>query len=85
MNAPLNRAKRPGVEDAESLARRLDAFASTLSPRERALLTAAMEHAMDPLDRMKARPPGEVLSEEELRLFAEVLADGDAGKERAGR
>ena len=74
----LNRAKRPGVEAVAGLARHFDAFAATLSQRERALLTSAVERAMDPLDRMRARDPGEMLSEDELRLFSELLARGDA-------
>jgi len=82
VNLPLNRAKRPGTEAAAGLARHLDAFAATLSPRERAVLGAAVESAMDPLDRMKARDPEDVLSDDELRLFGELLAIGTEGPVR---
>jgi hypothetical protein len=81
----LNRAKRPGGDVVTGLACHLDAFAAALSPRERGLLVSAVERAMVPLDRMRERAPGDVLSEDELRLFDELRARGDAGGKAAVR
>jgi hypothetical protein len=78
----LNRAKRPDAATATSLARHLDAFAATLPPRERAVLDTAVFASMVPLDRMKGMDPGEILSDEELALFGELLAVHDEGSDR---
>jgi hypothetical protein len=61
----------------ERLSAHVEAFAAGLSDRERAILGAAAERAMDPLDRIRRKDPGEVLDEEELRLLAELLARGE--------
>jgi hypothetical protein len=78
----LNRAKRPDAAAASSLARHLDAFAAALPPHERALLHTAVFLSMVPLDRMKGVDPGEILSDEELALFSDVLALCDDRSDR---
>jgi hypothetical protein len=74
VNPSLNRAKRPDAEAVAGLAQHLGVFAGTLSPRERALLAAAVRGAMLPLDRMMERDPGELLSGEEQALLGDLVA-----------
>jgi hypothetical protein len=62
--------------DVETLAQKLDAFAQTLTPRERGVLRAALASAMGPWERAAARPAAEVLEPEEAALLAELLDDG---------
>jgi hypothetical protein len=47
----------------------LEEFASTLPERERELLAALLLSAMDPLDRMRLRAPGEVLTPTEAAVL----------------
>jgi hypothetical protein len=77
VSSSLNRAKRPGPEAVAAVAQHLGIFAGTLSPRERALLAAALAGGMSPLDRMKERDPGDLLSEDELHLLGDLLATGE--------
>jgi hypothetical protein len=77
MGHGLNRARRPDGEAAASLGQRLEEFAATLPPGERAILGAMVEAAMPPLDRLALRKPGELLSETDLAAFNDVLAQAD--------
>ncbi len=82
MSELLNRARRPDLAAAAGVARHLDALADTLSPRERAILTAAVTRVLGPLDRMRERDPAEVLNDAELRQFNELLALADRPPDR---
>ena len=77
MGQALNRARRPDDEATASFAQRLEDFAATLPPGDRAILGAMVEAAMPPLDRLALRRPGELLSEAELAAFNDVLAQAD--------
>ncbi len=72
---------RPGqrIDEAAatSLAARLEALSASLPPHERAILAAMVEAAMPPHDRLAQRAPGDVLDEDELRAFNELLAQGE--------
>jgi hypothetical protein len=70
----LNRARRPRAETAAALAGHLNAFAAALAEDERLLLATALEMTMDPLDRMAARTPSDLLSLGELGVLADLLA-----------
>jgi hypothetical protein len=52
----------------------LEAFAATLPEPERDLLAALLLSAMDPLDRMRLRQPGEVLTPTELAALRALEA-----------
>jgi hypothetical protein len=70
---------------AVSLAARLDQLSASLPPHERAILVAMVEAAMPPHDRLAQRAPGDVLDENELRTFNELLAQGERPQREEGR
>lgn len=68
---------REGAEQAIwSFARKLDAFASGLSEKERRVLSGIVLRAMGPLERMRWTNAGDVLTEEERQVLRS-LSDTD--------
>jgi hypothetical protein len=59
-------------DDLEAFAEHLDAFASTLSDREREALTRIVLQAMDPLDRVSLRDERDLLAAHEAALLREM-------------
>jgi type II secretory pathway component PulM len=59
-------------ETVESFARRLDAFAAQLAPRDRAILAALIEAAAPALERIGRRPAEEILTSREQEALARL-------------
>jgi hypothetical protein len=76
----LNRDRRVDAQAAASLAQHLGDLAASLPAGERAVLSAMVEAAMQPLDRVAMRDPREVLSDEELHAFAALLGGGEGSR-----
>lgn len=85
MSEPTNRDATPDVtsdpETVAAFAARLEAYAASLSSRERQVLEVLLLAAMDPIERMRWRRTEDVLNPEEEAVLAALGAALEQGDE----
>ena len=73
--------EQPLVDEGEavvaSLSTKLAALAETLEGREREVLACLLHRAMDPIERVAASAPADLLAGSELELLRELEGEGD--------
>lgn len=73
----ITKSEHPDIHSVESFATRLEAYASSLSEREREILMAFIVSTMDPLERLRWTKSEGLLSAEE-----EALVEALAGEQQ---
>jgi hypothetical protein len=68
-----------GVDQAtvDAFAAHLEAFAGTLSDRERALLQHLLTSVLDPWELMRLRDPSEILAADELSVLRKLEGESE--------